>query len=107
MPTTLGFEYQARANTVLGVNFVQTNLLRTIEDIGTLINGSEVYIYGNPGEGLATEAFTTGLTAPFEMPKAERTYTALEFTANRRFSNNWFLGGSYVSAASMATTTVS
>ena len=30
------------------------------------------------------------------MPKAKRNYTALEFTANRRFSNNWFLGGSYV-----------
>ena len=92
----LGFEYQARANTVVGVNFVRTNLLRTIEDIGTLINGSETYIYGNPGEGLGETAFTTGLTAPFDMPKAERSYTALEFTANRRFSNNWFLGGSYV-----------
>ena len=30
------------------------------------------------------------------MPKPKRNYTALEFTANRRFSNNWFLGGSYV-----------
>jgi Carboxypeptidase regulatory-like domain/TonB dependent receptor len=92
----LGLEYQAASNTVVGVNFVRTNLLRTIEDIGTLINGSETYIYGNPGEGLATTAFTTGLTAPFEMPKAKRQYTAVEFTANRRFSNNWFLGGSYV-----------
>ncbi|HZL95327.1 MAG TPA: hypothetical protein VFB99_16855, partial [Vicinamibacterales bacterium] len=42
----LGFEYQLRTNTVVGVNFVRTNLLRTIEDIGTLINGSETYIYG-------------------------------------------------------------
>jgi citrate lyase gamma subunit len=92
----LGFEYQVRSNTVVGVNFVRTNLIRTIEDIGTLVNGSETYIYGNPGEGLATMAFTTGLTAPFEMPKPKREYTALEFTANRRFSNNWFLGGSYV-----------
>ena len=48
----LGFEYQVGANTVFGVNFVRTNLLRTIEDIGTLVNGSEAYIYGNPGEGL-------------------------------------------------------
>jgi hypothetical protein len=92
----LGFEYQVRSNTVVGVNFVRTNLIRTIEDVGTLINGSETYIYGNPGEGLTTTAFTTGLTAPFEMPKPKRQYTALEFTANRRFSNNWFLGGSYV-----------
>ncbi len=92
----LGFEYQVRTNTVVGVNFVRTNLLRTIEDIGTLVNGSEAYIYGNPGEGLATTAITTGATPPFDMPKTKRNYTALEFTANRRFSNSWFLGGSYV-----------
>jgi len=92
----LGFEYQVRPNTVVGVNFVRNNLLRTIEDIGTLVNGSEAYIYGNPGEGLATTAITTGQTPPFTLPKAKREYTALEFTANRRFSNSWFLGGSYV-----------
>jgi hypothetical protein len=92
----LGFEYQVRTNTVVGVNFVYSTLLRTIEDIGTLVNGSEAYIYGNPGEGLAKTAITTGATPPFEMPKAKREYTALEFTANRRFSNSWFLGGSYV-----------
>ena len=30
---------QLAGNTVVGVNFVRTNLLRTIEDIGTLVNG--------------------------------------------------------------------
>jgi hypothetical protein len=92
----LGLEHQLKTNTVVGVNFVRTHLLRTIEDIGTLVNGSEAYIYGNPGEGLATTAITTGLTPPFTLPKAKRNYTALEFTANRRFNNNWFLSGSYV-----------
>jgi carboxypeptidase family protein/TonB-dependent receptor-like protein len=92
----VGAEYQVSNNTVIGLNFVRTNLLRTIEDVGTLVNGSEAYIYGNPGEGLAKTAITTGLTPPFELPKAKRNYTALEFTANRRFSNNWFLSGSYV-----------
>ena len=61
----LGFEYQLRRNTVVGSTSSAANLIRTIEDIGTLINGSETYIYGNPGEGLATTAFTTGLTPPF------------------------------------------
>jgi len=92
----IGTEYQVGTHTVLGVNFVRGQLVRTIEDIGTLVNGSEAYIYGNPGEGLATTAITTGLTKPFTLPKAKRNYTAVEFTANRRFSNNWFLGGSYV-----------
>ena len=92
----LGTEYQVAKNTIIGVNLVRTQLLRTIEDIGTLVNGSESYIYGNPGEGLAKTAITTGRTPPFEMSKAKRNYTALELTANRRFSNNWFVGGSYV-----------
>jgi hypothetical protein len=92
----LGTEYQVGNNTVVGVNFVRTNLVRTIEDVGTLVNGSEAYIYGNPGSGLAKTAITTGHTEPFDLPKAKRNYTALEFTANRRFSNNWFIGGSYV-----------
>ena len=92
----LGLEYQVQTNTVVGVNFVRNRLLRTIEDIGTLVNGSESYIYGNPGEGLAKTAITTGATAPFDLPKTKRNYTAIELTANRRFSSNWFLGGSYV-----------
>ena len=91
----VGFDYQI-GRTVYGVNFVRTNLLRTIEDIGTLVNGSEAYIYGNPGEGLATTAITTGATPPFTLPKAKREYTALELTANRRLAQNWFFNGSYV-----------
>jgi hypothetical protein len=92
----VGADYQVGARTVLSVNFVRSQLVRTIEDIGTLVNGSESYIYGNPGEGLATTAITTGATEPFTLPKPKRNYTALEFIANRRFSNNWFVGGSYV-----------
>ena len=91
-----GLEYQLAGSTVLGVNFVRNELVRTIEDIGTLVDGSEAYIYGNPGEGLAKTAITTGATAAFVMPKAIRNYTALELSLNRRFTKNWFVGGSYV-----------
>jgi hypothetical protein len=92
----LAFERQVTPNTVLGVNFVRTNLLRTIEDLGTLVNGSEAYIYANPGEGLGAIAIPTGRTPAFDMPKAKREYTAVEFTGNRRFGNNWFASASYV-----------
>jgi hypothetical protein len=92
----IGLDYQFENQTVVGVNFVRTDLIRTIEDIGTLVNGSEAYIYGNPGEGLARTAITTGLTPPFDIPKAERNYTAMELTASRRFNRNWFVSGSYV-----------
>jgi outer membrane receptor protein involved in Fe transport len=91
-----GVEYQVSPSTVFGANFVHTNLLRTIEDLGVVVNGNEVYIYGNPGEGLAAVTPTTGLTAPFNTPKAKRNYNALELTFNRRMSNSWFAGGSYV-----------
>jgi hypothetical protein len=80
----------------VGLNYVHTDLNRTIEDVGSLVNGSEVYLYCNPGEGLCKTAIVTGDTPPFEMPKAIRKYDAIELSVNRRFSNNWFLGGSYV-----------
>jgi len=91
-----GADYQLSNHTVVSANFVRSQMVRTIEDVGTLVNGSEAYIYGNPGEGLATTAIPTGATPPFTMPKPKRNYTALELSANRRFSGNWFLGGSYV-----------
>jgi hypothetical protein len=92
----LSGEYQIARETVFGVNVVRTNLLRTIEDMGTLVNGSEAYIYGNPGEGLAKTAISSGATPPFEMPKPKRNYTALELTLNRRFSKSWFMGTNFV-----------
>ena len=91
-----GAEYQVGTNTVVGLNYVHTDLNRTIEDVGSLVNGSEVYLYCNPGEGLCKTAIVTGDTPPFEMPKPIRKYDALELSVNRRFSDNWFLGGSYV-----------
>jgi hypothetical protein len=91
-----GVEYQLSPNSVVGVNYVHTRLIRTIEDLGTVVNGSEVYIYSNPGEGLGSETPTQGLTAPFATPKPKRLYDAVEFTFNRRFSSNWFGGASYV-----------
>ena len=45
-----GAEYQLASNTVVGVNYIHTDLNRTIEDVGTVVNGNEVYLYCNPGE---------------------------------------------------------
>ncbi len=91
-----GAEYQIASNTVVGVNFIHTDLNRTIEDVGTVVNGSEVYLYCNPGESLCATALTTGATAPFPTPRPNRSYDALEVSVNRRFAGNWLLGGSYV-----------
>ena len=61
------------------------------------MNGSEAYIYGNPGEGLGKMAITTGAHAALTTcPRRSATTTRSSSSLNRRFSNNWFLGGSYV-----------
>ena len=60
----VGVEYQVNPTTVVGVNYVHNYLKRTIEDIGALVNGDEVYVIGNPGEGLAIHRCRRrGLTA--------------------------------------------
>jgi hypothetical protein len=91
-----GTEYQIGRTSVFTVNYVHNRLNRTIEDIGLLVDGDEVYLYANPGEGLATDALVSTATPPFKVPKAVRNYDAVQLELNRRFSNNWFLGGSYV-----------
>ena len=75
-----GVEYQLASNTVVGVNFIHTDLNRTIEDVGSLVNGSEVYLYCNPGEGLCATAFTTGRPRPSRPPRPKRNYDALELS---------------------------
>ena len=91
-----GTEYQIGRTSTLTVNYVHNNLIRTIEDIGLLVNGDEVYLYANPGEGTATDALISGRTSPFKVPKANRQYDAVQFEYNRRFAQNWFLSTSYV-----------
>lgn len=90
-----GTEYQLGRSTVLAVNYVHNDLIRTIEDVGQLIDGDEVYVYGNPGEGFLVDAFRSTATAPFKVPRPVRQYDALQISLNRRFSNNWFVGGNY------------
>jgi hypothetical protein len=91
-----GFEWQIAPQLVFATRYTHNSLRNTIEDIGTLINGSEYYIYGNPGKGLATMASPNTITGTFPLPTAKRVYDALEMSFTRRFSNRWMLSGSYV-----------
>ncbi len=92
----VGTEYQVNARTVFTANYVHNNLRRTIEDMGVIVNGDEVYSYVNPGEGIAQLMAPSGKTAPFQTPKTKRQYDALELSLTRRFSNNWFASAGYV-----------
>jgi hypothetical protein len=91
-----GTEFQLANNTVFRAAWVRNDLIRTIEDIGTLdAEGNEVYIQGNPGEGLSKTSFVTGKTAVFPIPKAKRTYDAMELVLTKRFSAGYFASASY------------
>lgn len=96
MITNAGVEWQLRPNLVVAARYTRNSLRDTIEDIGTMLNGSEVYIYANPGRGLAKMSSPSGITPAFELPRPKRIYDAMELSFTRRFSNRWFASGSYV-----------
>ncbi len=89
-----GFDFELNPRTVATVHYVHNDLNRTIEDLGALVNGNEVYLLGNPGEG--TTAIMPASAAPltgggsFPMPKPKRQYDAVELGISRRFASNWF-----------------
>ena len=87
-----GVDFQLGRSSVFTVNYIHNELVRTIEDIGLVVDGNEVYLYANPGEGIATNALISTQTAPFTIPKPKRQYDALQLSVNRRFSGNWFIG---------------
>ena len=89
--TNVGLDYQVNATTVVSANYVHNSLTRTIEDFSALVDGSNVYKIGNPGEGLATiYPASYAATADFAMPKPNRQYDAVELGLSNRFSRSWF-----------------
>jgi outer membrane receptor protein involved in Fe transport len=89
----LGAEYQFRPAWSFGARFVDRELRRIVEDIGTFTDPTDPlaltgYVIGNPGEGF--------FGAPFDKPK--RSYRAVEFTLTRAFTRNWHLNSSFVYA---------
>ena len=87
-----GFDFELNPRTVATVHYVHNNLIRTIEDLGALVNGNEEYFIANPGEGIAKETPTSfaPLTPAFPTPKPKRQYDAVELGISRRMSGNWF-----------------
>ena len=94
---TIGAQHELGNNMAVGVRYVHKELLRAIEDLGTLIalpNGgfAESYTIGNPGFGLSTTA-TADIPG---FPKAVRDYDGLELEFTKRFLNRWGLHASYL-----------
>ena len=90
---TFTLEHELNKNYLISGRFTRKILDRTIEDIGLRTStGSEAYIIGNPGEGLAAlYSQQTGLLPT----KAVRNYNAFEVNLTRRFSNNFQFNTNY------------
>jgi Carboxypeptidase regulatory-like domain/TonB dependent receptor/TonB-dependent Receptor Plug Domain len=91
---TVGVDRELFRDIVLRGRYTRKNLDFTIEDVGFFDNtGNENFFIANPGFGVVANPFATGLPAT---PKAVRRYDALEITLNKRFSNKYFINGSYI-----------
>ncbi len=93
---TFGLEHQLNDVVSLSARYVHKQIDRAIEDTGALDpSGTEIYIIANPGENLAAIAHTdSGITV--DNPKPVRDYDSVEFAAEKRFADNWYLRTSYL-----------
>lgn len=90
---TVGAEHQLMRNLVLSGRYTRKNVDIAIEDIGfPTASGSEAYIIGNPGFGLAAKVAQQN---GFQATKAQRRYDAAEIRIDKRLSNNYFFNASY------------
>ncbi len=89
---TFGVEQLLGDNFVLAARYTHKQLDRAIEDIGSFNDqGSEAYVIGNPGRGLACEVATQG---GFPCTEAERIYDGVEVRVDKRAAN-YFFNASY------------
>lgn len=92
---TVGIEHELTSNFVLKGRYTNKKLLQAVEDAGAIsANGSEIYITGNPGQGLHAEFLRDyGYAEPYAKPK--RQYQGWEVQLNRRFADNYYFNLNY------------
>lgn len=90
---TIGAERLLFTNMLVSARYTHKQVDRAIEDIGfPTAQGSEAYIIGNPGRGLACQqARLNG----YPCTEAQRDYDAFEVRVDKRLSNNYFFNASY------------
>jgi outer membrane receptor protein involved in Fe transport len=98
---SVGIEYEVVRDLALGVRGIYRHMRNVIED-GSFDDGDTYFIF-NPGrnEPGTTEANAcAGDPGTGRIPRcfgrAQRFYRAVEFTATKRFTNNWQMIASYV-----------
>jgi hypothetical protein len=90
---TVGFERELGKNWNLSGRYSHKQVDRAVEDIGfSSPTGSEAFIIGNPGRGLAAQVGSEFGFIPLE---AEREYDAVEVRLDKRFSSNYYFNANY------------
>ncbi|MCI0391224.1 MAG: TonB-dependent receptor [Acidobacteria bacterium] len=89
-----GVDYALNDKMVLSTRYTHKSLDRTVEDVGILTPAGEKYFIANPGFGLTADPKTWGPGIPVT-PKTKRNYDAVEFRADKRFSNSYTFSASY------------
>lgn len=98
---TAGYEHQfsledfslLSGDYILSSRYTHKQVDRAVEDLGFLNSfGSEVYLIGNPGLGLARQTFLDSNLIPV---KAQRDYDAVELRLEKRLSNNYYFNANY------------
>jgi outer membrane receptor protein involved in Fe transport len=98
---TAGVEYEVGGDITLGTRGVYRAMVNVIED-GSFDDGDTYFIFnpGRIGSGTTEEAACAGDPATHRAPqcfgRAQRFYRAIEFTATKRFTNNFQFIASYV-----------
>ena len=98
---TAGLEYEIGGDVTLGTRGVYRAMVNVIED-GSFDDGDTYFIFnpGRLGPGTTEEAACAGDPATGRAPqcfgRAQRFYRAVEFTATKRFTNNFQFIASYV-----------
>lgn len=90
---TVGAEHELNSSFLLRGRYTHKNIDRAIEDIGIpTAAGSEAYIIGNPGFGLADKfAKQEG----YPSVKAIRKYDAVELQLDKRLSKGYYFNANY------------
>jgi hypothetical protein len=92
---TFGVEHEFWGNYVFRARYTDKKLVNAIEDAGAIgADESEVYITGNPGEGLHAKFLKQlGYAEPYDKP--ERSYRAMELVVEKRLSSNYYFNLNY------------
>jgi hypothetical protein len=90
---TVGAERDLGGGYLFSGRYTHKQVDRAVEDIGFLNpQGSESYIIGNPGQGLAAQIYQNFGFQPLE---AVRDYDAMELRIDKRFTRRYYFNGSY------------